>query len=235
MEKIKSFLKENSEDIKIALMALIITGLLAIAIIFKFGMTGFSDFSAFLQYVTTVLALLAWNNTRILVAKKRRAKVKAESDDLILTISLSNNINADVKKYVETDQDLNTLKEISIPDSLDKNNPKTEILSVDNKYMLLKINTDIKGALTIEKIANMPDDEIGIIDYVREFRNCINEVYTIMNNNNKNKAHVFFSAPGELAAYISPAFVNTKTVIMYRFIDGAGTYIPMGEAGKARL
>jgi len=183
--------------------------------------------SNFLQIAGTVFAIIAWNNTRILIKKRKRARVEVSSGDIILIVELAKgNIEGDVKKYFESSNDISKgLGEITIQDS------DTDILSdPNNKYMALVKPNDYSGALCIRKIQDMPTDESSsnAFDvYISEFRNCIKRFSQIVDDNPISKIHVFISAPGEMSAFIMPYFVNKKDVIMYRHIK-SGSYVPLG-------
>ena len=225
--KKRSFLRKYSKEIITLTWATLISALITLIICFFMGESMFANVSSFLQYVTVILALLAWNNTRKLLEDREKMHLTATNKDMILTISLANDVQADVNAYLShlngDEASLRELKPIEFTI-----NSKDNIIAPNSKYMDLVVNENISGTLSITGKKDMPADE-NISDYISEFQSCIKRVFDIMSENATERLHVFIAAPVGMAAYITPYFSNKKTVIMYRYIkDLPQKYIQMG-------
>jgi hypothetical protein len=178
-----------------------------------------------------ILAALAWANTIKLLAAREKQHVIVNSKDLILTVGLSREVEADVKKYLNSlegeDATLGNLDEIKLRGA-GKNDEPAATLTPNNSYMYLEVNENIKGSLSIKKIKDMPEREDEVADYITELQKCISRVMDIMGENGNDKLHVFIAAPVEIGAYVTPFFTNKKTVIMYRYMKDLDTkYVKM--------
>ncbi len=234
LNKIKSFNKKNSAEIRQAFIALIIALLLGALMIFIGKIADidlFGGFSSYLQYFTVILALFAWYNTKKLLADREKQHVVASSKDLILTIGLSREVESDVKIYLSSltggDAVLANLKKLKLSGE-NKTDEVGVTLTPNNSYMNLEVNGSINGALSIKKIKDMPEPEEEVADYIGELQRCIAKVMDIMSENANDKLHVFIAAPVEIGAYVTPFFTNKKTVIMYRYVKDLDTkYVKM--------
>ena len=101
---------------------------------------------------------------------------------------------------------------------------------IDGSYMKLETRPDIKGALAISRIKDMPNDEENVKAYVQEFRECIEYVSEL----NFRTAHLFFSGPNEIAAFMMPYFVNSKDIILYRYVVQRQGYIRLDQVDARR-
>ncbi|MCR5670310.1 MAG: hypothetical protein K6G10_04830 [Butyrivibrio sp.] len=228
MKKIGSFFKRYKKEIWTVTWSLLLAGAITAVLSLLFGVTMFANISSYLQYVTVILALLAWNNTRKLLENREKQHLYATSKDMILTVSLSNDVHADVAAYLSslTGDDI-PLRELE-PISFSSGSYSDEVINSGSAYMELKIDKDISGALSITRKADMPNDGT-IVDYMSEFQECIKKVFAIMSENGIQRLHVFIAAPVGVAAYITPYFSNKKTVIFYRYVrDLPQKYIQMG-------
>ena len=231
-QKGRNFAVKYSSQIKTVFKAIILS-LIATAIICPiFGINGFSIVSSFLQYVTVILAMLAWNNTRKLLETREKTHYEVDENDVILTISLTNtDVKKDVEDYLKMHPELSSISPI-----VSKDLKNGDDIFPTNKYMHMYIN-EINGAFSIKKDETnnaMPDESEGIKDYLDEFRRCIQKVHDTLAESSASKLHVFISAPIELSAFITSLFVNQKSVIMYRKVSGK-QYVQMGDAASKKL
>ncbi len=228
MGKLRGFFKKYRGEIKTVIWAMLIALVITLAISFAMSVNVFSLVSAYLQYVTVILAVLAWNNTRKLLENREKQIVHAKNNDMILMVSLANDIQSDVSTCLKSLEGEDAILSKLEPIELEGGRQKDKILTPNSRFMDLMINEEISGALTIKGKKDMPTDG-NIVDYVSEFQTCIKKVYDIMTENSTERLHVFIAAPVGMAAYITPFFVNKKTMIMYRYVkESPRKYVQMG-------
>ena len=156
--------KDNKEAILQVVGAVIFSILICLLIYYLINPEWVGNVSNFLQIAGTAFAFIAWNNTRKLIEKRKRARVEVKSKDIILTISLSADNEQSVKKYINgSKNNLKKLEAIKVSGS-----KSGELSNPDNKYMALVKPNELSGALSIRRIQDMPTEESSIKDYINE-------------------------------------------------------------------
>ncbi len=219
--RVKEFFVNYKELIITLILTLVFSTVAFFLIYIPLNSEWVGNISGVLQIATTVFAFIAWNNTRKLIEKRKKARVEIGSEDLILTISLAADIKKQVNEYIAK-KGLQ-LKEIEVLES-DNN----VLFDSNNKYMLLEKSDSLPRALCISKKNDMPKDELSCEEYIHEFRECIKKFNKIVIDNPVRKIHVFMSTPIEIPAFMMPYFVNKKDVIMYRYVKEENTYVSLG-------
>ena len=229
--KLINSLRDFIRDARHAIFAIILGVAFSFALYIK-GNDVLGIVSNGLQVITVLLALIMWNNTRKLLETRKKARVEIKSTDLILEVSLASDISNDVNRYIDRhEKKLLALKPIRTIA------PEKVLSSTGNKYIQLRVDQKVKGALIIDKINGkfMPNDEHNNRIYLEEYKVCLNSVAKyVEENSGVGTVHVFFSGPSELTAFIMPYFVNKRNVVMYRYMktrEDTGeekTYLPLG-------
>ena len=212
----------NNKNLLIAALA----GIgIADIIYFLWGESPLGNISNVLQVVTVILAFFAWYNTQSLLEKRKNEKIMPASSDIILIVALAKpieQVEPGVKNYIDINPDFHAIEGFA--------NEELQGTVIDGSYMKLETRPDIKGALAISRIKDMPDDEENVKAYVQEFRECIEYVSEL----NFRTAHLFFSGPNEIAAFMMPYFVNSKDIILYRYVVQRQGYIRLDQVDARR-
>ena len=140
IENILLFIKKYKDTIILIVLATSLSVAFTLIIIHFFNTDMLGNVSNFLQLVTVVFAVLAWNNTRIILERRKNSIVEINGSDLILMISLSSNVTGTVKKYLEsTGVDALDRRPIETIDNTDT------LSSPTNEYMTLSIPPEISS------------------------------------------------------------------------------------------
>lgn len=229
-KKVKLSKIADNQILKV-LIATVIATVIAWLIWLLGGIEWFDNIGNLLQYITVIIAILAWYNTYKIIKKRNNQRIRTSNNDLILSISLSLDVEPLLEKTITESEyeDLKMLGSLNPIELLSKNPEQADKVLVDSDYMCLVINDRIKGGLSIRKKADLPEDNLNDIkNYLDDFQRCIERVYKIMNEHTISKLHVFIGAPVEISAFITPYFTNKKDVIIYRYRKSHKDYVQLG-------